>query len=200
MQDVFTKIYQDNHWKNDESVSGAGSTLEATSAIRSALPLLFDHYEIETIVDIPCGDMNWIGDLVLGKRTYFGMDIVPEIIAQNKSKYGHLANVFFDVKDITRDPLPPADLILVRDLLGHFSNADVRKALANIKNSRCKYLLATTFPQHETEGDIKTGEWRPINLASLWGLPDPLEYINENCTVGGGEFRDKSLGLWRIRK
>lgn len=198
MQDVFTKIYRDNHWKSDESVSGHGSTLEATSAIRSALPLLFDHYDIKSILDIPCGDMNWIGDTVIGKRKYIGADIVTALIMKNREKYD-LSNVEFHVMDITKDFLPTADLVLCRDLLGHFSNREVKLALNHILASGSKYLLATTFPNHTTSGDIKTGEWRPINLASLWGLPDPLEYINEHCTAGGGAFKDKSLGLWDLR-
>lgn len=198
MRDVFQKIYDNNGWRNNESVSGHGSTLDATSAIRSALPLLFDHYDIKSIVDVACGDLNWMGDLVLGKMTYLGTDIVPELIERNKSKYGGLDKVFFSVMDVTRDPLPPADLILARDVLVHFSNADVRKALVNIKASGAKYLLATTFPNHHPSGDIRTGDWRPLNLAELWGLPEPLEYINERCTAGGGEFADKSLGLWKL--
>jgi hypothetical protein len=62
--------------------------------------------------------------------------------------------------------------------------------------SRSTYLLATTFPKHETNGDIKTGQWRPINLASMFGLPAPIELISENYN---GEFSDKSLGLWRLK-
>lgn len=196
---VFSDIYETNGWKNNESVSGHGSTLEATKEIREALPGLIKRLQIQTLVDIPCGDMNWMSDVVLDKVSYFGADIVPEIIERNRSNYGSLDGIFFYVMDITSDPMLPADLILCRDLLGHFSNADVRKALNNIKNSGAKYLLATTFPEHETSGDINTGEWRPINLASLFGMPDPIELINENCTAGGGKFSDKSLGLWRLQ-
>jgi SAM-dependent methyltransferase len=198
MRSVFQQIYDNNGWRNNESVSGHGSTKEATNAIRSALPLLFERYGIESIVDVACGDLNWMGDLVIGKMTYLGTDIVPVLIERNKVKYGGLDKVFFSVSDITRDPLPPADLILVRDVLVHFSNADVKKALATIKHSRAKYLLATTFPDHDNSGDIRTGDWRPINLAQYFGLPDPILLINERCTAGGGAFADKSLGLWEL--
>lgn len=194
MKDVFSRHYQTNYWADDESVSGHGSTVAATKAIRLVLPPLMEHYGIRSVLDIPCGDLNWAHKVKW--PSYIGADIVPELVAEAKAKYPD-----FDLRvlNITTDPLPQVDLILCRDLLGHFSNADVKKALANIKKSGATYLLATTFPEHETSGNIETGEWRPINLASFFGLPDPLEYINENCTDGGGAFKDKSLGLWRLK-
>lgn len=199
MQNIFQKIYQDNSWASDESVSGHGSTLEATSAIRSVLPLLFDHYDIQSMVDAACGDLNWISQVKLPKDfRYVGVDIVSRLIDANINNLDFFEDGWFEWLDITRDPIPKADLILARDVLVHFTNAEVKRTLKNFKASGAKYLLATTFPQHENTGDIKTGEWRPINLASLWGLPNPLEYINERCTAGGGAFADKSLGLWQI--
>ena len=166
MRDIFTSHYQNNFWADDESVSGHGSTLEATKVIRQALPVLFARYGINSVLDLPCGDLNW-SRLVNWPETYIGADIVPQLIAD-------------------------------RDLFGHLSNKDVKFALRNIKRSGAKYLLATTFPGHQTNGDIHTGDWRPINLASFFGLPNPIEYINEGCTAGKGQFSDKSLGLWRI--
>lgn len=193
MRDVFEKIYVDNHWRNDESVSGAGSTLDATAAIRDFLPGIFKRYRIKSVLDIPCGDFNWAKEIEW--PGYIGADIVPDLIRANQQEYSEFD---FQVLDVTTDPLPCVDMIFCRDLMGHLSNRDVDRALANIRESESKYLLATTFPDHETSGDINTGEWRPINLASLFGLPDPIQVFNEGCTAGGGEFKDKSLGLWRI--
>ena len=195
-QKVFSDIYHNNSWRSDESVSGHGSTMVATREVRRQLPILFKKYDIKSVIDIPCGDMNWISEVVIGKVNYFGIDIVPELIASNKRKFGDLPNVHFDVRDITRDPLPPVDLILCRDLLGHLCNAEVKLALKNLRASGSRYMLATTFPNHHPDGDIETGQWRPINLACFWGLLDPIAYIDEECQIEG--FEDKSLGLWRI--
>lgn len=198
MQTIFNDIYENDKWGGADK-SGNGSTLEATEVIREQLPLLFDKYNISSMLDIPCGSLNWISQVKFPKGfRYIGADIVPALIDANINQLDIFEDGWFDLLDITRDKLPKVDLILVRDLLGHFTNANVKLALKNIKASGSKYLLATTFPLHETPNDIKTGEWRPINLASMWGLPDPLEYINEECDVGGGAFADKSLGLWQI--
>lgn len=195
MRDVFTSHYQNNYWSNDESVSGHGSTMQATNPIREALPQLLHNLQVKSILDIPCGDFHWLSAVAFDHDIYIGADIVPELVYQNQRDY---PGTEFRVLDITRDPLPKVDLILCRDLLGHLSNNDVKNAIRNIWKSKSKYLLATTFPGHEYSGNIRTGEWRPINLAQFYGLPDPVLLINEQCTAGGGAFADKSLGLWTI--
>lgn len=196
--DVFNDIHSKNFWNNDESVSGAGSTMAATEIIREEIPKLVKQYGITSILDIPCGDFNWQDRMAREMNiemdvAYYTADIVPELIHENRGKY---QGKEFTILDITKDILPKVDMILCRDLLGHFSNRDVRRALENIRRNKPTYLLATTFPDHENLHDITTGQWRPINLASFFGLPDPIEIINEGVV---GEFGDKSLGLWRLR-
>lgn len=199
MQDIFTQIHDTNFWGSPESVSGTGSTVEATNAIRSVLPPMLDHYDIKSMVDVACGDLNWVRHIKFPpKFRYIGMDIVPRLIDRNINNLDYFEDGWFVLGDITRDPIPPADLVLARDVLVHFSNADVQKALVNIKASGAKYLLATTFPHHENSGDMPTGAWRPLNLGQYWGLPTPLELISEQLNVSG--FGDKSLGLWRINE
>jgi hypothetical protein len=60
MKDIFTDIYKNNNWKSEESVSGQGSTLDATIGIRTALPKLFDRFHVKSLLDIHCGDFNWL--------------------------------------------------------------------------------------------------------------------------------------------
>src|SRR5215471_3655990 len=56
--EIFTGIYEQNIWKNSESRSGHGSTLEYTTAVRDALPTIFRDLKITSMVDAPCGDFN----------------------------------------------------------------------------------------------------------------------------------------------
>lgn len=197
MRDVFTHIYQTNFWKDDESVSGRGSNMEQTQAIRMILPQLFKELGVERLIDIPCGDYYWFKEMDL-KLAYLGIDIVPELIEENRKRYAN-SHIFFEAMDATTDPLPQADLILCRDMLGHFDNATVNKTLKNFRASGSKYLLATTFPGRNPNQDINTGEWRPIDLEALrYGLGPAKILVNENCTEGRGRFSDKSLGLWEL--
>lgn len=199
MKPTFEDIYQNNKWKSDESVSGTGSTLAQTETIRRTIPKIVNKYGVQSILDIPCGDFNWFKEMDLKLNMYIGADIISELIRFNRARYtSPLTARYFEVLDITRDKLPKTDLILVRDLFGHFSNKDIKMALKNIKNSGARYLLATTFPNNYDMTDIQTGQWRPVNLDYMWGMPQSIEMINEGCTEGNGEFKDKSLGLWRL--
>jgi len=63
---------------NKETRCGWGSTLEATKPIRAALPGLLEKYKIKSILDIGCGDLNWIHDLI-NDIHYTGIDwIIPD--------------------------------------------------------------------------------------------------------------------------
>lgn len=196
MKDVFTRIYQDNFWASDESVSGQGSTLAETKRLRQNLQDFIRYHRPQSILDIPCGDFNWMSEVDLSGIKYIGADVVENLIYKLRNRY-HNQNLEFEVLDITKDKLPKVDMVLVRDLFGHFSNADVKLALKNLRASGSRYLLSTTFPNRENVRDIETGQWRPINLASMFGLPDPLVLIREGVT---GEFSDKSLGLWSLKE
>jgi len=58
----------------------------------------------------------------------------------------------------------------------------------------------TTFPACAANREIKTGQWRRLNLASApFNFPEPLTRINEIYRDANGDRRDdKWLGLWRI--
>lgn len=130
---------------------------------------------------------------------YTGGDIVPEIIAEATRRHGTPGRRFL-VLDLTRSPLPAADLLLCRDCLVHLSYADIAKAVANIRSSEIEYLLTTTFTKESRFTDIVTGDWRPIDLeAPPFSFPPPLELLDERCTEQNGAFADKALGLWRVR-
>jgi hypothetical protein len=91
-------------------------------------------------------------------------------------------------------------MIFSRDMTVHLSNRDALAAFRNFKRSKSEYLLTTTFTATETNEDILTGEWRPMNLQRPpFNFPDPLRLINEHCTEDGGKYTDKSLGLWRLK-
>jgi hypothetical protein len=95
--------------------------------------------------------------------------------------------------------LPRCDAILCRDCLVHLSFANIERAVANFRRSRATWLIATTFPQWQTNRDCEDGDWRALNFWRApfdWGAP--VELLNENCVEAGGGWRDKSLGVWRL--
>jgi SAM-dependent methyltransferase len=194
----FAAIFHAGAWGGKDSVSGPGSEPDQTGVLLRELPALFRELQVSTVLDLPCGDFHWMRDVDLSGVAYTGGDIVEEIIQRNWERYRR-DNVVFQRLDLLGDDLPPADLVICRDCLVHFSFVDTFRALQNICRSNSTYLLTTTFPARQRNTDILTGHWRPLNLAaSPFRLPAPLLIINEGCTEVNGEYADKSLGLWRV--
>lgn len=167
-----------------ESVSGYGSTLENTLELRLALPDIFRKYNITSVVDVPCGDWNWMSQVPLTGIYYTGCDIVPRLIHDNIVVYGQ-RNIAFKLLDITKEVPPGSDLVLCRDLLFHLSNEDIKAALNNIWASGCKYLMTTSFP-NVLNTDIQYGgsiNWRKIDVCgSPFKLSDPEYIVQENSS------------------
>ena len=200
-QEVFTQIYDTNYWKSQESISGQGSEMKQVKLLIDALNNLISEKNIKSILDIPCGDFNWMQNVDLSGVKYIGADIVEKLIQKNAEENRVRKNISFKVLNLTSDALPKCDLIIVRDCLVHLSYSDIMKAIDNIKSSECKYLFTTTYPNYSPNHDIITGDWRRINLlAKPFNFPPPLLVFNENCTEGIGEFADKSMLLWDISK
>ena len=194
---VFTRIYVKRRWISGGTLSGAGSTFAETEVIRAELPPLLRTLEVRSMLDIPCGDFNWMREMELSVK-YIGADIVVPLIKKNRRSFASPHREFL-VADVIRDKLPEVDLVLCRDCLVHLSNEDAIKAVRNIKRSGAKHLLVTTYPVRKENVDILTGEWRALNLElPPFRFPPPLRVINENSRADGGKGSDKSLGLWRV--
>lgn len=194
-KDIFTDIYLNNNWKSSESKSGFGSELKSTKVLREELPLLFKKYNIKSILDIPCGDFNWMKEVDLTNISYIGADVIDEIIVDNKNKY---PDKNFLVLNLIEDNLPNVDLIFVRDCLGHLCEKDCLKAIQNIKKSGSKYLCTTSFPRLEKNKDITNGSWRPINLLISPFKMNPIYLINEDCRESFPHYNDKCMLLFNL--
>ena len=195
----FQRIHDTNLWGAPESASGLGSELDATAVLRTELPRLFEHLNVTSALDAPCGDAGWINRADLGVR-YVGVDIVPALVErlQARAAAGEIRGEYH-LADITRDPLPRCGAILCRDALVHLSFANIACAMANFRRSGAAWLIATTFAEWQTNADCEDGDWRALNFERApfdWG--PPVELLNENCQEAGGGWRDKSLGVWRL--
>jgi SAM-dependent methyltransferase len=196
---AFRYAYRHNLWRGAETPSGTGSSIDQTRAIADALPSLCRRYAVGSLLDLPCGNGNWMASVKLPGIRYTGGDIVPEAVDDAGRRHGSDARRFL-VLDLTKSPLPPADLLLCRDCLVHLSYRDIAKAIENIRGSAITFLLTTTFTAESGYCDIVTGDWRPLNLeAPPLFFPAPIELLSEECTEHGGAFADKALGLWRVR-
>ena len=195
---VFDNIYQTNSWKNTESRSGGGSTVSATHTLRLFLSDFFLKYNIHSVLDIPCGDFNWMRMIDMKNIEYIGADIVECLIKSNNELY-ESNNISFRVLDLTKDELPKVDLIFCKDCLQHLSYQHVWQALENIKRSDSTYLLTTSYPLTIRNYDILDGGYRSLNLMKKPFLfPKPLLSIRELSKDIGNEL-DKTMYLWKVK-
>jgi SAM-dependent methyltransferase len=194
LAEVFHHIYyKTDWWKAKDTGSGPGSTLEHTVHLREQLPGLLHSIQATSLLDAPCGDLNWISHTDLGTIKYTGADIVEKLVQSNKQKF---PGKEFIIADITKDPLPPADVVLCRDCFIHLPNAMITAAINNFRLSGIQYMLTNTYNFISENTDIEPGQFRMINLQlPPFSLPAPQAVIEEEYTSG---YPDKQLGLWKL--
>jgi SAM-dependent methyltransferase len=165
---TFEFIYATGSWAKDthgKGTSGQGSTLGFTKLYRVFLQDFLAANGIRSVVDAGCGDwefsqaIDWLG------IDYLGLDLVVPVVQANQRQFG-AANIRFAVADIVRDDLPPADLLLVKDVLQHLSQADITRFLAKLPRYRHVLIVNDVRPGSLTAEptDIPTGGYRPIDL------------------------------------
>jgi hypothetical protein len=221
LKESFQDIYQ--NWRFGgwpQSKSGPGSTIKETLVLSDKIKELIKEKDIKIVVDIPCGDFNWMKTIAYDFHQYIGGDIVPEIKKDNE-KY-ITSNVDFIEIDLTEPnvKIPNGDLLIVRDLLGHLSLDDGKRVLNNILKSNCKYLLITTWYNvndenyhisHVNEGnDVSIEKVLERGAAGFYSacmesypfnLPKPEFYLEESGLVDGYENGiRKGLGFYDIEK
>ncbi|KAB0644838.1 class I SAM-dependent methyltransferase [Burkholderia latens] len=206
--EVFQRIHDERAWHSTESISGWGSELRNTAQLIRELPGLLRRFGVKSILDVPCGDFNWMRHVDLAGIDYTGADIVPDLVVANSRMWAAENRRFLHL-NLLEDELPDADLILCRDCLFHFSHADVFRALARFANTSARYLLTTTFiyQSYPRNADIETGGWTAINLEMLpYSLEAPLALLIEGSQesiiygseIGSVPMWDRCLGLWSI--
>jgi SAM-dependent methyltransferase len=181
-----------------ESISGTGSSLQQTAAIRQRLPRLLTHLGVQRLLDAPCGDLNWIREVRLGSIEYIGLDILSEFIAAHNARNTDPHRRFV-CADMLSDPLPVADAILCRDLLPHLSFLEIAEVLRRFVATGTSYVVMTHFPTFRPNRDTTNGAWRPLSFQlTPFDFPPPLYRLREGCTEDAGVWEDKSLAVWRL--
>ncbi|KAA9163611.1 class I SAM-dependent methyltransferase [Amycolatopsis acidicola] len=195
-QDRYTDVYDSQAWESAESGSGTGSELRATDNVRERLPGLLRRLGARSLLDAPCGDWNWMRHVDLPVEEYFGVDIVPSVIEENRRRFGGAGRAF-SVADLSRDPLPAADVVLCRDCLVHVSYQDAAAILENFRATGAEWLLLNTYPEIRRNRNQFTGaRWRRLNFSlPPFGFPEPLETISD-----GGDVDPSQLGVWKLQQ
>jgi SAM-dependent methyltransferase len=195
MAERFSAVYRNGVWLDGRpsgSLSGLGSELENTESIRRRIPDFLKSIGSRTLLDVGCGDFNWMKEVQLPCQ-YIGVDIVRDVIEANASLYGS-ARRSFQVLDATSGPLPPADTVLCREVLFHLSFRDIWRLIQNVRSSGASFLIATNDDALKLNADIISGDFRLLNLRKApFYFRTPLLSIPD-----GGVDPDRVLAVWNV--
>ena len=161
-KDAMTQIYEKNLWGGERSefYSGLGSHHpETVNPYLAVVSGFLKGLETPPVVcDLGCGDFNIGKELVQYSKKYIAVDIVPELIAHNKSEF-QAHKLEFYALDIAKDDLPSGDCVILRQVLQHLSNAEIKRVVEKLYNY--KYVILTEhLPEEDFEPnkDIISGQ------------------------------------------
>jgi len=163
---VFDRVYKEKKWGDKGGFfSGEGSLPKNTLNYRNYVEKFIKENNIKKVLDLGCGDFR-VGKLInWNNAEYIGADVVKSLIYRNNKLYSN-KKIKFIKKNIIVNKLPDADLCLIRQVLQHLSNKDIKKIIKKIIKYR--YILVTDSisinPKKRLNLDIPRGRNRKYGL------------------------------------
>lgn len=133
-----------------------------------------------SVCDLGCGDFNIGKQLLPFAKNYVGADIVTPLIARNQQLFKE-DNLQFTCLDIAKDSLPKAECALIRQVLQHLSNQEIKSIVAKL--DQYKYVIVTEhlpFDDFEPNKDIISGQGIRIKKKSGVNLKASPFYLKFN--------------------
>ncbi len=137
MREIFEQIYRTNAWG---SGSGPGSDWRTTEAYRRVLSSIMQCHRFQTVLDVGCGDWQFSKLIDWGSVQYCGVDIVADVIGANRRRFQR-PGIEFGLCDALAHELPRAELVLLKDVLQHWTNTEVVEFLPKLR--AFQYALIT---------------------------------------------------------
>lgn len=149
LRHIFSEVYAKAIWGKagdvtDQFFSGHGSHLaDHVEPYVAAVSQFLQSCEIpQNVVDLGCGDFNVGSQIRQYGAKYIACDVVPDLIERNQNKFQEL-DVDFRCIDITEDPLPNGDVVIVRQVLQHLSNEHIKRVVNKLNGF--KWLVLTEY-------------------------------------------------------
>lgn len=164
----FNRIYLADLWRGG---SGQGSDPGNAQPYMDLLNDLLQNSEYQVVVDLGCGDWQIMQGIVLPEHVqYHGYDVSTVVLGQVKSKHSK-QNVQFhhinSLHDFAKKDVK-GDLLIVKDVLQHLPNSEIKYFLSNIlpKFRRALITNAKDVPGlvKKPNSDIMVGKFRPLLL------------------------------------
>ncbi len=179
-EEVFTETYINNKWGGvtGQFHSGSGTANEsAVSQYISAISEIAYRQSLgqSVLVDLGCGDFEVGKRLAPLAAQYIGVDVVGPLVARNALKFGDSKIQFLHL-DILTDDIPDGDICLLRQVLQHLSNDQIRIILAKLTKYRSVIITEhqpqTTSPSRRNLDKVHGPDTRLYSGSGVY-LTDP---------------------------
>ena len=197
MEEIFTRIYENNEWgtnHNEEYKGSSGDGSDIEYNMTYYIPFLKQfivNNNIKSIIDLGCGDFR-CGPFIYNDLdiSYIGYDTYKKVIDYNKknnvnNKYKFNCIDFF--KEVEK--IESGDLYILKDVLQHWSLESIYDFLDKIVIlKKFKYILIINCGYQKIDNTtISCGQWRP--LSSIYY---PLKRYNPIIL---GNYHTKEISL-----
>ena len=147
------QVYEKKLWGANESpfYSGEGShDLKIVKPYIEAVSKFLKSFRTPvSVCDLGCGDFNIGKQLQSVAKHYYAIDIAKPLIDYNKTKF-NAEHLEFYCMDIAKDDLPPSDIVILRQVLQHLSNTEIKQLIDKLYSYR--YIILT---EHIPNGNFE---------------------------------------------
>ena len=138
MTEIFTHVYEKNIWGNG---SGAGSSIKYNKKYIAFLEDFLVKKQIKSVLDIGCGDWQFSQAVRWGEAHYTGVDCVASVIDHNKRNFPTKDFHCYDSYKWVNSIHNHYDLVILKDVLQHWSNENIITFLDALVDCDYKYIL-----------------------------------------------------------
>ncbi len=161
MRERFEQIYATREWGRG---SGEGSYRVHTRGYVEQLQTFMRDHNVKSVVDLGCGDWQFSKYIDWDGIHYCGLDVVKSVIDDNSAKHAS-SNIEFQLVSKGFDELPPADLLIAKDVLQHLSHQTVLSFLPVLHRYKHSLITNCVNPSGKTRNDdINNGEFRYLDI------------------------------------
>lgn len=161
MKNIFERIYANNDWGHG---SGEGSIPGHVGPYVAFLQKFLRRRRIRSVVDFGCGDWQFSHLIDWQGIDYRGYDVAGAVISANRNSYQNEHISFHEIAEHPGD-LPPADLLIVKDVLQHWSDGAIFDFLPVLSSFRFSLVTNCVNPSGPTENHpISDGDFRCLDL------------------------------------
>ena len=173
MEQIFTNVYENNIWGNNNIDNYSGSSGEGSSITynkNSYVPFIRQFIminNIKTICDLGCGDFR-CGKLLYDDLnvSYTGYDTYNKIIQYNSTQHANNKYNFIHLDFFTyKEDIISGDLCILKDVIQHWSLDNIYTFLDYlIESKKFKFIILCNYcHQRKDNTNIINGDFRPLS-------------------------------------